>query len=217
MTILSTNAHTELAVANWPAEDKIGFVVFKRALDVVLGLILLLLCVPLLAVCVALIKASDAGPAIYSQWRVGKDGRLFRIYKLRTMRFSAEDDTGAVCAQSDDRRVIGVCRWMRHSHIDELPQLWNIIVGEMALVGPRPERPEIHQRICEALPEFRRRLEVKPGLTGLAQLRNGYTNDLAGNRRKLEFDMDYLRAMTWREDLKLLLLTVPKFWDRKAH
>jgi lipopolysaccharide/colanic/teichoic acid biosynthesis glycosyltransferase len=217
MTTLSPHAHAELTSERWSAPAGAITQAFKRMLDIVLGLMLLVLCLPLLALCVAMIKLRDPGPAIYSQWRVGKDGRLFRIYKLRTMHHDAEDKTGAVCASTDDRRVIGVCRWMRQSHVDELPQLWNTITGEMSLVGPRPERPEIHERICDELPEFRQRLVVKPGLTGLAQLRNGYTNDLAGNRRKLEYDLAYIAQVHWWTELKLMLLTVPKFWDRKAH
>jgi lipopolysaccharide/colanic/teichoic acid biosynthesis glycosyltransferase len=217
MTILSTNAHADLTASSWSTESQVGPFVFKRMLDVVLGSLAAIICAPVLGLCVLLIKLSDPGPAIYAQWRVGRHGRLFRIYKLRTMRYRAEHGTGAVCAQLDDQRVMAVCRWMRQSHVDELPQLWNIISGEMSLVGPRPERPEIHERICEMLPEFRQRLAVKPGLTGLAQLRNGYTNDLGGNKRKLEYDLVYIGRMNWWTELKLLVLTVPKFWDRKAH
>ena len=105
---------------------------------------------------------------------------------------------------------------MRRSHVDELPQLWNILRGEMSLVGPRPERPEIINELARQLPRFERRLAVTPGLTGLAQIRNGYTNDVTGAQKKLNYDLIYIRRMNWFNELKLLLGTVPKIWDRAA-
>lgn len=188
----------------------------KRLVDILFALVALVLLMPILLFCIALIKLSDPGPAIYSQWRVGSGGRLFRIYKLRTMRMTAEHDTGAVCALPDDSRVIASCRWMRRSHVDELPQLINILTGQMSLVGPRPERPEIHTAITRELPEFEQRLSVKPGLTGLAQVRNGYTNDLAGSRCKLDYDLQYIRRAGLWMDIKLIMSTIPKVWDREA-
>ncbi len=188
----------------------------KRVTDIAISLAALLLLSPILIACILIIKRSDPGPAIYSQWRVGMGGRLFRIYKLRTMRMKAESESGAVCARPDDERVIACCRWMRRSHVDELPQLINILTGQMSLVGPRPERPEIHTAVTRKLPEFEQRLSVKPGLTGLAQVRNGYTNDLPGCRCKLDYDLQYIqRAGLWM-DIKLILSTIPKIWDREA-
>ena len=102
---------------------------------------------------------------------------------------------------------------MRRSHADELPQLWNILRGEMSLIGPRPERPEVITNLREQLPAIERRLAVRPGLTGLAQVRNGYSNDLAGTRRKLAMDLRYLRRPSIVQELRLLLATVPKVWD----
>jgi lipopolysaccharide/colanic/teichoic acid biosynthesis glycosyltransferase len=189
----------------------------KRAADVALSCLALVIVAPLLMVCVVLIKCADPGPALYWQWRVGRGGRLFRLWKLRTMRQDAERDTGAVYAESDDTRVIGVCRPMRRSHVDELPQLFNILCGQMSLVGPRPERPDLVNQITRDLPQFVNRLTVRPGLTGLAQLCNGYTDDLEGARLKLDYDMHYIGRMSLWQDLKLMVQTLPRFWDGKAH
>jgi len=189
---------------------------FKRCVDVGLGALVSLCTMPLIVACVLIVKLSDPGPALYYQWRVGRNGRMFRIFKLRTMYRDAERSTGAIFASTTDPRVIPWCRWMRRSHVDELPQLWNILRGEMSLVGPRPERPEIINELARQLPRFERRLAVTPGLTGLAQIRNGYTNDVTGAQKKLNYDLIYIRRMNWFNELKLLLGTVPKIWDRAA-
>lgn len=188
----------------------------KRTLDVLGAAIGLIVMMPLLLACGLWIRHQDGGPAIYRQWRVGKDGWLFPIYKLRTMGQDAESDGQAKFAQASDDRVLAGCRWMRRSHVDELPQLWNILLGQMSLVGPRPERPEITCRLQETLAGFERRLAGDPGLTGLAQIRAGYANDLAGLRRKLALDIRYLRQRGLMLDLGLILRTAPCFWDRSA-
>ena len=193
-----------------------GTACFKRVLDILIGGAALLAAAPVIVLCLIIIKRIDPGPAVFCQWRVGRGGRMFRIYKLRTMRLGAEYATGAVFASSADDRIIPGCRWMRHSHVDELPQLWNILRGEMSLVGPRPERPELIDNLIKKLPRFEQRLAVLPGLTGLAQIRNGYTNDIAGARKKLAYDLLYIRRMNWINEIKLLLGTLPKVWDRAA-
>ena len=190
----------------------------KRGIDVAGSGLLLLLVSPLLglaAAWIALVGRRDGGGVIYSQWRVGRDGYLFRIHKLRTMRVDAES-TGARFARDRDPRVLPGCHWMRRSHVDELPQLWNILRGDMSLVGPRPERPEMFDALRGAAPRFERRLAGKPGLTGLAQLRRGYTNDTDGARAKLAWDLRYLRRRSIRGDVQLMLETLPKFWDDAA-
>jgi lipopolysaccharide/colanic/teichoic acid biosynthesis glycosyltransferase len=217
MSSLGQQALTPMALNSHPPTTKPVINAIKRMLDIVLAGGLLVLSLPLMGLCIGLIKWADPGPAIYSQWRVGLDGWLFRIHKLRTMYRDAEQSTGAVWAKRHDDRIIGVCRWMRRSHIDELPQLWNILRGEMSLVGPRPERPEIHDLVRRRMPTFDRRLVVRPGLTGLSQLRNGYTNDLEGTRRKLRSDLYYIRRMGLVTDLMLILRTTLMFWDRRAH
>ena len=193
------------------------FRIFKEFLDLVGGFVALVAFTPLMLLCAALIKLSDpAGPVLYRQVRVGLNGRLFTIYKLRTMYVDAESHGRAVRAGQDDPRVIRICRWMRRGHIDELPQLINILRGEMSLVGPRPERPELFEELSRAIPDFERRLAVKPGLTGLAQIKNGYDTDMESVRRKLEYDLQYIDHMSLSMEFKLLVSTFSKFYDTGA-
>ena len=189
----------------------------KRAFDIVSALTGVVLTSPFLIASIVWVKIKDPGPALFKQWRVGKDGRLFKIYKLRTMVLDAENGTKAVLAKSDDERVIAGCRWMRKSHVDELPQFWNILKGDMSLVGPRPERPEILEEYTIHIPTMTDRLKVKPGLTGLAQIRNGYSADVEGMKRKYEYDMEYIESHSVVEDIKIVLGTLPKVWDRSAN
>jgi len=188
----------------------------KRGVDLVLATFGLTLAAPLLLTCMAWVLICDGRPVHYAQWRVGLDGRMFRILKLRTMRRAAERDGRARFARRADPRVIPGCEWMRRSHVDELPQLWNILRGEMSVVGPRPERPEVFEQLETSLPEFDRRLAAPPGLTGLAQVRQGYANDLAGLKEKLRLDLEYLRRRSVWAELKLILATFPKLWDSLA-
>ena len=196
-----------------PPSDTFKFT--KRCLDVFGACVALLLLSPVLLGCMLWIKYIDGGPVLYRQWRVGQDGWLFRIYKFRTMSLNAEQ-SGVQFAAAADPRVLPGCHWMRRSHLDELPQLINILLGHMSLVGPRPERPEIFHAYANTLPSMTGRLAGQPGLTGLAQVRNGYTNDLRGMRRKLALDIRYLRKRSLVNDLKLIIQTLPKFWDRAA-
>jgi lipopolysaccharide/colanic/teichoic acid biosynthesis glycosyltransferase len=147
---------------------------------------------------------------------VGKDGKLFRMFKLRTMYTDAEQATGAVWAGQCDPRVIPLCRWMRRSHMDELPQLVNVIRGDMSLVGPRPERPEILADLEKVYPDIRRRLTVRPGITGLAQVRNGYDTTIEGVRNKLRADLEYIQRRRWSLEIKILAATLSKLNDRTA-
>ncbi|HEX7010252.1 MAG TPA: sugar transferase, partial [Phycisphaeraceae bacterium] len=185
----------------------------KRAMDVLLASLGLIASAPVLLLCMAWVWWMDGSPVIYRQWRVGRSGRLFCLYKLRTMRRDAERH-GVRLATSDDQRVLPGCQWIRKSHLDELPQLINVLMGQMSIVGPRPERPEVIEQLRAALPRIERRLAVAPGLTGLAQVRNGYSNDLAGMRRKLAYDLLYLRRRSFFTDLGLILQTAPKLWDQ---
>lgn len=187
----------------------------KRVFDATCALIGLIVLSPLLIAVALWIKTVDHGPIFYWQWRVGKNGWLFRLWKFRTMTLGAEDQ-GAKLAAQGDQRIISGCRWMRKSHVDELPQLWNILKGDMSLVGPRPERPEILEQLRRELPRVEWRLTGQPGLTGLAQVRNGYSNDLKGMRRKLAFDLKYLRNRSTLGDLRLIAQTVPRCWDATA-
>jgi lipopolysaccharide/colanic/teichoic acid biosynthesis glycosyltransferase len=187
----------------------------KRAVDVVAAVAGLILLSPLMLFCGAWIKLVDGGPVFYKQWRVGRDGWLFNIYKFRTMSMDAERN-GAQFATSSDPRVLPGCQWIRKCHADELPQLVNILLGQMSLVGPRPERPEIIEELRGDMPGIERRLAVAPGLTGLAQVRNGYSNDVEGMRRKLAFDLRYMRSRSLVTDMTLILETIPRVWDPTA-
>ncbi len=188
----------------------------KEVVDILLGVIFGLLALPVLLVCAALIKISSRGPVLFSQVRVGRDGKNFRMYKFRTMFVDAEDASGAVWARDKDPRVVPACRWMRRSHIDELPQLWHVIKGEMSIVGPRPERPEIMAELEKHYPEVRKRLAVKPGITGLAQVRTGYDSSIESFRHKLQADLEYINKRKWSMELAILARTVWKLNDSKA-
>jgi lipopolysaccharide/colanic/teichoic acid biosynthesis glycosyltransferase len=173
--------------------------------------LLILLASPLMAVLALLIKRGSRGPVFYSQIRLGRHGRHFRIWKLRTMRHDCEKVTGPVWATANDARVTGIGRILRDTHLDEVPQLWNILRGEMSLIGPRPERPEIAARIEPAVPGFHRRLQVKPGVTGLAQLHLPPDTEVAQVARKLSYDLYYVRNQSLRLDVGILLSTAFHF------
>lgn len=192
------------------------FEIAKEVVDVVLGVVALIAFLPVMGICALLIKLSDGGPIFYIQQRVGKDGKLFSMYKLRSMFTNAEDGTGAVWAVDKDPRVMPLCRWMRYSHVDELPQLINVIKGDMSLVGPRPERPEILEELEKVYPDVRRRLAVRPGITGLAQVTNGYDTSVEGFRSKLKSDLEYIERRRWSMEIRILAATLSKFHDRTA-
>ncbi len=192
------------------------FFLAKEVVDIVGGFVALVLSLPVLAACVLLIKISSRGPAFFTQKRLGKDGKPFEMYKLRTMYIDAESASGAVWAADEDPRIVPTCRWMRRSHVDELPQLVNVIKGEMSLVGPRPERPEILAQLERTYPQVRRRLAVRPGITGLAQVRNGYDTSVEAFRHKLAADLEYVERSNWSTELSILAATVAKFRDGKA-
>lgn len=148
-----------------------GYLVRKGVLDRVLAFFMLLFLLPLIVVLLFLVRATSRGPALYRQARVGRDGAVFQLYKIRSMRIDAESSgSGPVWSQACDPRVTKLGRWMRDLHLDELPQLWNVLRGEMSLVGPRPERPEFVSILKQKIPDYEKRLEVLPGITGLAQM-----------------------------------------------
>jgi len=193
------------------------FEVAKEVVDIILGFLALVVLLPLLAFCALLIKLSSRGPVLFAQVRVGKGAKLFRMYKLRTMYADAEKRTGAVWASQKDPRIVPMLRWMRRSHVDELPQLVNVLRGEMSLVGPRPERPEILEQLERVFPSVRQRLSVRPGITGLAQVRNGYDKDVQSFRRKLEADLEYIAHRNWSTEIRIMAATLGKLNDETAH
>lgn len=168
---------------------------------------LLVATIPLLLVLGLAVGLTSRGPILYSQWRLGRFGKPFRIYKLRTMAHRCETHTGPVWAVADDPRTTPIGRWLRDSHLDELPQLWNVLCGDMSLIGPRPERPEIASQVQQALPEFRYRLLVRPGITGLAQIRLPADTDIDTVRRKLAHDLYYIRNLSPLMDIRVALST----------
>ena len=177
----------------------------KRTFDVASATVVLLFAVPLMAVIAGLIRLTS-GPVVYRQTRVGEGGRHFTMHKFRTMRVDAESERAAF-AEEDDPRVTRLGRLLRRTHLDELPQLWDVLKGDMSVVGPRPERPEFIPMLEEAVPFFTRRLLVKPGITGWAQLRRDYASDCEGAAEKLSYDLWYLRHRTLTVDLAICAKT----------
>ena len=181
---------------------------FKSWLDRALGVVLLLLLSPVLVVLMIAVKLSSRGPAIYRQKRVGLAGRNFVMYKLRSMRLDAESGSGPRwAAAGDDPRVTPLGYWLRRLHLDELPQLINLVRGEMSLVGPRPERPEFVSVLAHQIPNYLDRLQVLPGITGLAQVNLPPDADLESVRRKLLLDLEYIHTSSFGLDVRLVLCT----------
>lgn len=177
----------------------------KRAFDVIVSLgLLLLLAVPMLIIAL-IVKLSSKGPALYYQQRLGLNGKPFNVIKFRTMYKDAEADGMRWSLGDDDPRITPVGRVLRKTHLDELPQLWCILVGDMSMVGPRPERPEYYDRFEQYIHGFRQRLKVKPGMTGLAQVRGGY---FLKPEEKILYDVEYIKTRSIGLELRILLETV---------
>jgi exopolysaccharide biosynthesis polyprenyl glycosylphosphotransferase len=185
-----------------------SFQVIKRLVDVILAFTGLLLSSPLLVLATVLIKIEDGDGVFYSQERVGKGGKPFRVHKLRTMVGRAEDITGPVWASPDDPRVTRVGRWLRKLRIDEIPQVWNVLKGEMSFVGPRPERPVFVDALQSKFPVYSLRHLVRPGITGWAQVRYPYAASEEDALLKLEYDLYYLQNASMLFDLRIILKTI---------
>ena len=180
------------------------FDIYQRVLDIVLSVIGILIGIPLMIVFGILIKVEDNGPITYKQERLGKGGKKFYIYKLRSMRTDAEK-FGAQWAEKDDPRITKVGKFIRKTRIDEIPQLFNILKGDMSIIGPRPERPSFTEEFNQEIPGFINRLAVKPGLTGWAQVNGGYE---ITPEEKLKEDIFYIKNRSILLDLKILFKTV---------
>ena len=185
---------------------------WKRRIDCAIAIVLLVFTVPLILLSIAVVRLTSTGPGIYSQTRLGLNRRSFTIYKIRTMAHNCEAKTGARWATANDARATLVGRFLRKSHIDELPQLWNVIRGDMALVGPRPERPEIVENIEPLVPGYGVRLTVLPGVTGLAQVRLPADENLDSVRRKIRYDGYYAANFSFWLDLRLIAVTAFKIF-----
>ncbi|WP_020470473.1 sugar transferase [Zavarzinella formosa] len=196
--------------------------VLKQAGYVVLAAVLMVLVAPLALLAVILVKITSRGPPFYSQERLGRNGVPFWIYKIRTMTHNCERQSGAVWAVRNDPRVFLVGRILRKLHIDELPQLFNVIRGDMSLIGPRPERPKIAAELQEDIPAYRDRLAIRPGVTGLAQVQFPADTNLGSVCRKLVADLHYIRFVRPWLDLRILIATLfyllhfPMSWRRRA-
>jgi lipopolysaccharide/colanic/teichoic acid biosynthesis glycosyltransferase len=180
----------------------------KRACDLLASLAISVVAIPMIAACWVLVRLTSSGPGFYSQLRVGRNGSVFRIYKIRTMYHNCEAVSGAKWSPKHDPRVTFVGRVLRKLHIDELPQLLNILRGDMSLVGPRPERPEFVGVLAAKIPGYLDRLTVRPGVTGLAQIQLPPDTDLDSVRRKLMFDQCYIRTSSIWLDLRIMLGTL---------
>ncbi len=187
------------------AAPKIEYAFIKRAIDIICSLIGIIILSPVMAVTAIAIRAYDKGPAFYKQVRLTRNGRKFEILKFRSMRVNAESDGVARLAGENDDRITPVGKIIRACRFDELPQLFNILKGDMTIVGPRPERPEIAAQYEEELPEFALRLQVKAGLTGLAQIYGRYNTEPYD---KLQMDLMYINQMSFVKDLRLIFATV---------
>lgn len=183
------------------------YVHYKALVEWPLALLLSLLALPIVFLCALLVKLTSRGPAFYSQTRLGKEGRPFQILKIRTMFHECERGSGAVWSRPGDSRITPIGWWLRKLHLDELPQLWNVLRGDMALVGPRPERPEFVPSLEQAIPHYCDRLVVKPGVTGLAQVQLPADTDLNSVRRKLTYDLYYISQLNFWLDLRLIVCT----------
>jgi lipopolysaccharide/colanic/teichoic acid biosynthesis glycosyltransferase len=183
---------------------------WKRWTDCLVAGILLVLTAPVVLLAMALVKLTSPGPVVYSQTRLGVNRRRFTIYKIRTMTHNCEALTGIRWATKNDARVTFIGRILRATHIDELPQLWNVLRGDMSLVGPRPERPEIIQKIEPLVPGYGARMAVVPGVTGLAQVQLPPDTDVDSVRRKVRYDVYYANAASLWLDLRLIAATLVK-------
>jgi lipopolysaccharide/colanic/teichoic acid biosynthesis glycosyltransferase len=209
----------------------------NRVINVLIAGIALLVLAPLCVIVAALVKLTSPGPVFYTQTRIGLDrrwgraaagdgdrrvedlgGQPFTILKFRSMRVDAEKNGEAVWATKHDARITPIGRVLRKSRIDEIPQLVNVLRGEMNIVGPRPERPSIVVRLREDIPEYTQRHRVKPGITGWAQINHSYDASIEDVRKKVEYDLDYIRTADLWVDLKIMLLTLPvMLFRRGAH
>ena len=222
------------AVLEHAAVETEADVAAHRAVNIVIALLALFVALPLLLLIAVAVKLSSRGPVLYTQERVGLDrraigadagnrrrnrdlgGRPFTIYKFRTMRVDAESGTGAVWATQDDPRITPVGRFLRQYRLDEIPQLLNVMRGEMNIVGPRPERPTIFAELRGHIEEYPLRQRAKPGITGLAQINHHYDRSLDDVRTKVRYDLEYIRRRSLGEDLRIMLQTIPVIFLRRG-
>ncbi len=183
-------------------------IAFQKLYSLILGIIGGILTLPFMLIAVLAVKLSSKGPVLYRQRRVGLDSKVFTLYKFRSMYVDAEARTGAVWAKKDDPRITPVGKWLRKLRLDELPQFWNVIKGDMTIVGPRPERPEFVELLAQQIPYYRQRLSVKPGITGWAQINHKYGDTQLDAMIKLEYDLYYIKHIAPALDFYIIFHTI---------
>ena len=179
----------------------------KRLIDCLLAAICLIVFSPLFLYCYIAIKREDGGPVIYKQARIGFHGKPFYIYKFRSMHTDAEEDGYHLFTGDEDERLTRIGKKLRDHHLDELPQLWNVLIGDMDFIGPRPERPYYIRQIMEIDPRYEQLYKIRPGVTSYATLYNGYTDTMEKMLRRLELDLYYLEHRSLRMDFQILFKT----------
>ena len=180
----------------------------KRIVDVAGASVGMIVMAPVAMLVALAVKLDSRGPVIYSQERVGRFGEVFKIYKFRSMVVNAEASGPQWASAGSDARLTRVGRFLRRTHLDEVPQLWNVLKGEMSLIGPRPERPHFVNELDRMIPRYDERLLIKPGMTGLAQVHYRYDQSLADVKRKLRFDLLYVKRMCLMLDARIIAWTV---------
>jgi lipopolysaccharide/colanic/teichoic acid biosynthesis glycosyltransferase len=205
----------------------------SRALNLTVSVVALILTMPIMLLVALAVRLTSRGPVLYTQIRVGVDrrwrsnrgddrrsydygGRLFKMYKFRTMRVDAEADGRAVWAQKSDPRTTPVGKILRRTRLDELPQLYNVIRGDMNIVGPRPERPTIFAHLRDEIPQYAERQRVKPGITGWAQINQSYDSCIEDVRNKVKYDLEYVKNQSVLQDVRIMSMTLPVMLFRKG-
>jgi lipopolysaccharide/colanic/teichoic acid biosynthesis glycosyltransferase len=239
-SVARASAADDIALQLYPAGSPIGVTprprseTANRVVNFALAVVAIIILSPILLLVAIVVWATSRGPIIYVQERVGIDrrarrtlamydrraadigGTVFKIYKFRTMRVDAEQRSGAVWAVQNDPRVTLVGRFLRRTRLDELPQLINVLQGDMNIVGPRPERPTIFMNLRENIAEYPLRQRAKPGITGLAQINHNYDSCLDDVRTKVSYDLQYLAKQSLWEDIKIMLQTIPVMIFKKG-
>jgi len=189
----------------------------KRLMDIVVSLLILVITSPVTLLTSIAIKLDSKGPVLYKQKRMGMNGKIFSVYKFRSMVADAEKMTGPVWSTKDDPRITRVGKFIRKVRIDEIPQMMNVLKGEMSLVGPRPERPYFVEKLSKEIPLYKRRLKVRPGVTGWAQVKHKYDESIEDVKTKLRYDLFYIENISLRMDLKILFRTIFVVLFGKGH
>ncbi|MBE0557053.1 MAG: sugar transferase [Proteobacteria bacterium] len=189
----------------------------KRFVDIVVALLILALGLPVWLLVAFAIRLDSRGPIFYRQERVGRNGSIFNMLKFRSMVADAEQKSGPVWAEKNDPRVTRIGKIIRRMHLDEVPQFINVLVGDMSLVGPRPERPHFVEKLSKQIPLYRRRLRVRPGITGWAQVKYKYDQSVEDVKTKVKYDLFYIENMSWRMDMKILFNTLYVMLRGKGH